>query len=111
MEKKNRFEIRFEEGVYWVYDSKKELYLKEFSNRQEAEYFVESGGKTKKITWYLGYKIVRNVVYSLEERKWFYMYEVYNTFYMYPLDVYNTLADARKGIAQRCHRDREAARV
>lgn len=111
MRNNKRFEIHFDHKMYWVYDTKKNLYIKEFSNRQEAEYFVASGGKTKKTFWYRGYKIVRNVVEDLEDRKWIYMYEVYDSFCYYPLEIYGTLEDARKGVAQRCHRDREAARV
>lgn len=63
--------------LYWVYNSQ-DLAIASFKTLSDAEYFVTCKGKTKRISFYKGYTIERNIVCDdPRESKPYYIYDIY----------------------------------
>lgn len=87
--------------IYWVYNSM-DLAIASFKTLADAEYFIACKGKTKKIYYYKGYTIERNVITDdPEETKPYYTYCVYGIDKSLPIEVCLTERETKQFINKR----------
>lgn len=87
--------------IYWVYNSM-DLAIASFKTLADAEYFIACKGKTKKIYYYKGYTIERNVITDdPEESKPYYTYCVYGIDKSLPIGVCLTERETKEFINKR----------
>ena len=98
-----QFTIRLDKNtrLYWVYNSQ-DLAIASFRTLADAEYFIACKGKTKKIYYYKGYTIERNVITDdPEETKPYYIYEIYGIDDIIPIEVCLTERETKQFINKR----------